>query len=318
MKVLVVKTSSMGDVIHALPALTDAAKAVPDIRFDWLVEQGFSEIPAWHGLVNKVIPVTLRKWKKKPIAAIKTGEFSALRQRLKEEHYDLIIDAQGLIKSAMMARFSVGLRCGMDWRSAREPLASCLYQRRYRVARNQHAITRIRQLFALSLGYAVPEGAPDYGLNHSRFAVKNDSTDYMVFLHGTSRDNKCWDENNWRGLAQVIGEAGYGAKLLWGSEEERKRAERIAQDNENVEVMSRLSLTEIASTLIGAKAVVAVDTGLGHLSCALSVPTVSLYGPTDPTLIGTMGPSQIYLPLSAGDQDVWDGAKLLIRVGNYQ
>ena len=102
MRVLLVKTSSLGDVIHTLPALTDAQRAIPGIQFDWVVEEGFAEIPAWHPAVAQVIPVAIRRWRKHPLQTLRSGEWRRFKARLRETHYDLVIDAQGLLKSAWL------------------------------------------------------------------------------------------------------------------------------------------------------------------------------------------------------------------------
>ena len=104
MRVLVVKMSSLGDVIHTLPALTDAAAAIPGITFDWVVEEGFAEIPAWHPAVDTVIPIALRRWRKHPWRDFRGPQWRACRQALRRQHYDAVIDAQGLLKSVFVAR----------------------------------------------------------------------------------------------------------------------------------------------------------------------------------------------------------------------
>ena len=130
MRVLLIKTSSLGDVIHALPALTDAARAIPGIKFDWVVEEGFAEIPTWHPAVGKVIPVAIRRWRKNLWQTIKSGEWRRFKQSVRSTKYDLVIDAQGLFKSALPAMLAHGPRAGLDRASAREPLSALLYQRR--------------------------------------------------------------------------------------------------------------------------------------------------------------------------------------------
>lgn len=154
MRVLIVKTSSMGDVLHTLPALTDAQQAIPDIQFDWVVEEGFAQIPSWHAAVNHVIPVAIRRWRKAWFSAPIKAERKAFRDAVQAERYDAIIDAQGLVKSAaLVTRLAHGVKHGMDWQTAREPLASLFYNRRHHIARQQHAVERTRELFAKSLGY---------------------------------------------------------------------------------------------------------------------------------------------------------------------
>ncbi len=296
MKVLIVKTSSMGDVIHTLPALTDAAQHFPQIRFDWVTEEAFAEIPAWHSHVDRVIPMAWRRWRKHPFATWKQKEFRDFRQNLMAQSYDYVIDAQGLLKSAIIARMSHGLRCGLDFSSARETLASLFYQRRCKVIFEQHAVIRARQLFASVLGYDVPEQTPNYDIqNHFVQTKPADQSPYVVFIHGTSSPRKQWPESHWIQLAHHCTQAGYQVQIPWGSAEEQQRAERIAKAGENIVVLPKMSLSAMAAVLLNAKAVVAVDTGLGHLAAALSVPTLSLYGPTDPAMIGTCGKFQAHL-----------------------
>jgi heptosyltransferase-1 len=296
MKVLLVKTSSMGDVIHALPAVTDAQRAHPGMVLDWVVEEGFAEIPAWHPAVHSVIPVAIRRWRKSPWQAVRSGDWARFRERLNAQRYDAVIDAQGLIKSALLSRLVKNApRYGYSRDTVREPLASCAYQHRITVARDQHAIERIRQLFAASLGYALPQTEVDYGL--SRAAFVDDSAQHpLVFLHGTARVEKCWPESHWIALGQAMARAGHRIALPWGNAEEQQRAERIASAiGVAATVLPKLNLQGVARVIAAARAVVAVDTGLGHLSAALGVPCLSLYGPTDPAWIGARGAHQQFV-----------------------
>lgn len=296
MNVLLIKTSSLGDVLHTLPALTDAGLHIADIKFTWVVEEAFSEVPAWHPLVSQVIPVALRRWRKQPLAAWRSGEWQNFRKQLQAEQYDYVLDAQGLLKSAFLAYFARGTHYGLDWQSAWEPLATLVYQRKYAVLPEQHAILRMRQLFAQVFGYAVPVGTPNYGIDKHRLLPANAmSQNYLVFLHGTTWPTKHYPESYWHELAKLASDAGYRVKLPWGNVTEYERAQRITHGLSNCEVLPKLNLREIAAVLAGAKAAIAVDTGLGHLAAALSVPTLSLYGPTNPALTGTLGEKQIHL-----------------------
>ncbi len=295
MKVLIIKTSSLGDVIHTLPALTDAGRFIAGIQFDWVVEQAFAEVPTWHPLVHKVIPVALRRWRKQAFLALKSGEWRIFREQLQAEKYDYIIDAQGLIKSAFLTYFSQGLRCGLNWKSAWEPLASLAYQQKYAVEPEQHAVVRIRQLFSQVLNYSMPNALADYGIDRAQLAHTNTQMPYVVLLHGTTWPTKHWPEIYWQQLAKQIAALGLAIKIPWGNLTEHQRAQRIAQDIPQAEVLPKLNLAGVASVLAGAKACVAVDTGLGHLAAALKVPTLSLYGPTNPNLTGTMGSYQQHL-----------------------
>jgi len=298
MHVLVVKTSSLGDVIHTLPAIADATRRIAGIRFDWVVEEAFQEVPAWHPAVDRVIPVAIRRWRRQPWRALATGEWAGFRRALRERRYDRIIDAQGLIKSAVITRMARGRRAGLDTASAREPLARRFYQDRHHVARDQHAIIRVRELFARALGYPLPESRPDYGLERRRFLGEASPDAYLVFLHGTTWPTKRYPVAFWQELARLAASQGLGVHLPQGDDEERARAGAISQAGEHVRVLPRLGLTDLARELAGAQAVVGVDTGLAHLAAALSVPAVTLYGATRPGLTGTWGPQQCQLSAS--------------------
>lgn len=293
MRVLIIKTSSLGDVIHTLPAVTDAAHAIPGIRFDWVVEEGFAEIPSWHPAVDRVLPVAIRRWRKNLWQTFKSGEWKAFKQRLRERQYDLVIDAQGLVKSAWLTRLVKAPVAGLDRYSAREGLASRFYDRRLSVAVGQHAVERVRQLFALALAYDLPEGLGQYGLDRTRLDLPP-TTPYVVFLHGTTWATKHWPEAYWRELAERLGRRRMKVVLPWGNADEQARAQRIAQGLEHCQVLPKLNLAGVARILAAAKACVAVDTGLGHLAAALDVPTLSLFGPTNPGLTGAYGRAQIH------------------------
>ncbi len=308
MRVLLVKTSSLGDVIHTLPALTDAARAIPGIQFDWVVEEGFAEIPAWHPAVAQVIPVAIRRWRKHLWQTIRNGEWTRFKQRLSESHYDLVIDAQGLLKSAWLTRYVKAPVAGLDRFSAREPLASRLYDRTYAVPREQHALQRVRQLFAQALGYSVPQDVGDYGLNRVQLAGAV-TQPYLLFLHGTTWPSKHWPEANWRELAERMSAQGWAIRLPWGNADERARAERLAAGLADVAVLPKLNLAGVAKVIAGASACVAVDTGLGHLAAALDVPSISLYGPTRPGRVGAYGRSQIHLCATGPDAGLGDRHK---------
>jgi len=311
MRVLVVKTSSLGDVIHTQPAVTDAARALPGIRFDWVLEEAFAEIPSWHPAVERVLPVALRRWRRQPFAATTRRQWRAFRAALDAVEYDLVLDAQGLLKSAWLARKARGPLHGLDCRSAREPLASFAYAHRHAVPWGRHAVRRVRELFAAALGYELPanavgddDGADSadaaaYGLDRGRIGAcgahcaRADTglgeIPCLVFLHGTTWPTKHWPEEYWRELAGFALAEGFQVRLPWASDAERARAGRIAAGRDGVRVLPKLTLAGLAVELAAAAGCVAVDTGLGHLAASLGVPALSLFGPTNPALTGAWG-----------------------------
>lgn len=295
MHVLIIKTSSLGDVVHTLPALTDAAAHFPTIRFDWVVEEGFSQVPGWHARVNRVFPVALRRWRKHPLQARRSGEWDEFKREIGAVKYDAVIDAQGLLKSAWLCRYAQGERYGLDKFSAREPLASRFYHHKISVPKGQHAVERIRQLFASALGYRVPETLGEYQIDRSRLPKNPFSGGYLLFCHGTTWATKHWPEEYWLELTEQLACSGLRVRLPWGNETERLRAEKIAAVGAHVEVLPRSSLSELASIIADARAVVSVDTGLAHLTAALAIPNITLYGPTDPKLVGSYGAHQLHL-----------------------
>ncbi|WP_333498048.1 lipopolysaccharide heptosyltransferase RfaC [Kluyvera sp. CHPC 1.2972] len=317
MRVLIVKTSSMGDVLHTLPALTDAMRAIPGIRFDWVVEEGFAQIPSWHEAVDRVIPVAIRRWRKAWFSAPIKAERKAFKAAVQAITYDAIIDAQGLVKSAaLVTRLAHGVKHGMDWSTAREPLASLFYNRRHHIGKQQHAVERTRELFAKSLGYAKPETQGDYAIaQHFLRDATAPQQPYGVFLHATTRDNKHWPEQHWRELIGLLAESGLRIKLPWGAPHEEARAKRLAEGFDYVEVLPRLSLEQVAHVLAGATFVISVDTGLSHLTAALDRPNVTLYGPTDPGLIGGYGKNQVVCCAEHADLKNLSGGEVFGVIG---
>ena len=309
MRVLIVKTSSMGDILHTLPALTDAMHAIPGIRFDWAVEENFAQIPSWHPAVEQVIPVAIRRCRKNWFGNVARQERCDFKKYLRRQSYDMVIDAQGLMKSAaLVTRIARGEKHGLDCKSAREPFASWFYNHRHAIPRNQHAVERVRQLFAVSLGYKVPPGKGDYAIagHFSPPPGQLAAAPYLVFLHATTRAEKHWPESHWREFIGLMASRDLKIKLPWGSAPEFQRAVRLSEHFPFVEVLPRLTLSDVAAVLAGAKAVVSVDTGLSHLTAALDRPNIVLYGPTDPKLIGSYGKNQIFVTAPAGSHYMKD------------
>jgi heptosyltransferase-1 len=284
MRILLVKTSSLGDVIHNLPVVTDLRGHFPDAVIDWVVEEGFAEIPRLHPGVRRVIPVALRRWRKALFTAATWREIGAFRAALQGESYDLVIDTQGLLKSALITRLAQGKRCGYVAESAREPLAARFYDARFAVPRDLHAVMRNRQLVALAAGYAATP-APDYGIAVPSAPTSHNST---LLLTATSRDDKLWPEDRWIGVGRALHERGLACLLPAGSATERERAARIAQAIPGAAVLPPMRLAELAAQLAAARIVVGVDTGLVHLAAALGRPVLALFSASDPALTGVL------------------------------
>jgi len=291
MRLLLVKTSSLGDVIHALPALTDAAAAMPGLRCDWVVEEAFAAIPGWHPAVERIIPVALRRWRRNWRKSFRSGEIRTFLHDLRSRPYDRIIDAQGLLKSALPTLLARGPGAGYGCRSAREAAAGLLYRRRHSVPRELHAVERIRRLFAAELDYPLPDGEPDYGIRPIGRPVDSDHP-YLLFLHATTWPSKHWPLLYWAELADLAAAQGYRVLLPWYAPEERLRAERIIQAAQTGELLPREELEGVAQWIGSAAGVVGVDTGLAHLAAALGTPALTLYGPTRIDLTGAVGPRQ--------------------------
>ncbi len=287
MRVLVVKTSSMGDLIHTLPALTDATHALGPIQFDWVCEPSFQEIPHWHPAVSDVLAIPLRTWRGRLHRLLFSDAFRAYKEALSTHTYDAVIDAQGLMKSAfLITRFTQGVRHGYALSSAREPLASLAYHRRYRISRDWHAISRIRHLFAEALGYSVPEQAPDASIDLGQPVTQ---VNRIVLVTQTSRVHKCWPVAAWQQVIEQATERFDEVVLPAGTPAEQRAVEQF-MGHQSVRVVAGATLTDVALELAGARAVISVDTGLCHVADALGVPLLALYGPTSPGLVGPIGP----------------------------
>ena len=286
MRVLIVKLSSLGDVVHALPALTDARAALPNVRFDWVVESAFAAIPRWHPAVGRVFPVALRRWR--TAAHRHLGDWRAFQRDLRAQRYDLVIDAQGLIKSALVALLAQGPRAGFEQGSIREPLASICYHARYRVSRDLHAVGRVRALFAQALGYCLPGTAADAGIVRPAAPGRAEAP-YVVLLPGTTWPDKRWPLARWRQLAQTASDAGLQVAVACAGAVEREHAETIVAGLRRTTLLCDLTLPDVAAWLAHASGVVGVDTGLAHLAAAFGTPTLTLHGPTDAARTGVQG-----------------------------
>ena len=296
MRALLIKTSSFGDVVHTLPAISDAVAALPGLMFDWVLEPPFAPIATLHPGVARVIPLSMRSLRQPTVGNLRAW-LSAIKA-LRESTYDIIIDAQGLLKSAPIALLARGRAHGYDQSSAREGWATLAYGRRHHVARNQHAIQRTRMLFAAALDYPLPISPPVFGISKEEPPAANASRDVFL-VHATSWPSKLWALESWRELAILLAGQGHHVVVPAHGEAERQRAEWIISAIPNSEILPPMALGALAGRIASARAMVACDTGLAHLGGALGVPTLTLYGPTTPKLTGTAGARVLNLAAGA-------------------
>jgi heptosyltransferase I len=282
-RVLIVKLSSLGDVVHTLPAVQDIRAAFPGAQIDWAVEPAFAPLVRRIDGIGEVIDCPLRRWRKawwtKPVRA----EWAKLRARLQSVKYDAVIDMQGLTKSAWIARTAQGPSHGLanqtDGSSYEWPVA-WLVDHSIKVERHIHAMDRARVLASKALGFAL-QGPPRYGLRAARPTARPEKPT-VAFVHGSSRDDKLWPQAHWVSLGKRLIEAGWRIALPHGSEAEQTRAEMIAAalqfDRHNlVEVWPGLKLDAVADRLAATQGVIGVDSGLSHIAVALKLPHVQIY-----------------------------------------
>ncbi len=289
MRILIVKMSSMGDIFHTFPAITELKQHHPDAQIDWVIEDSFKEIAAWHPGIRKVIPIHLRRWVKQRTKN-HWQEFKNWRTALRTENYDYVIDAQGLLKSAVIAKCAKGKGIyGYDKNSVREAITQWFYKYGFSVDKNQHAVERTRQLLGNIFNYT-PSPTLNFGINQN-FSNIIKQQNKLVFIIGTSWVTKLWSTSEWQALTKIALNAGFDVEIIWGSADEQAIADAIIQVcPQATRPTERLSITTIAEKLVAAKGVIGLDTGFSHLAGALETPTIALYGATSPSKVGLIGP----------------------------
>ncbi len=287
MRVLIVKLSSLGDVVHAMPVVHDIVAARPGTTVDWVVEPAFAPLVRRVEHVDRVIECALRRWRRRFWTADVRREWRAFAATLRERRYDAVLDLQGLTKSAWVARMADGPSHGLANRtdgSSHEWPARWLVDHAIRVEPHIHALDRSRVLAARALGYAV-DGPPRFGLRAAMRPVPG-AAPLLVFVHGTSRDDKLWPEAHWIELGRRAIGQGWRIALPHAGEVERERAGRIAAALGTVaggtseaaaEVWPAMALDALTDRLGGAGGVIGVDSGLSHIAVALDRPHVQLY-----------------------------------------
>lgn len=312
MRVLIIKLTSMGDLMHAFPALTDAVQHIPNIRFDWVVDESFAEVPMWHPAVEHVMTTAHRRWRKTLLRTIKQGEFRQFYQTLNQDDYDVVVDLQSNLKSAFVSWLRRGPVFGYDKETCREKPAHWAYSQHYSIPLRQHAIERQRQIFAHIFGYEYPTTLSDYGVDltpcEAPKIVRWDNDlqcalpeKYVVFVHNASWPTKLWSVEHWKELRDHVVTAGYQVLLPCGSDAEYVRAQAIADDCEAAIALPKMCLNDMAGIMKQAQAAVCSDTGLAHMAAVAATPAITLYSVTDTVLIGTVGKNQQHIVAGNGD-----------------
>ncbi len=290
-RILFTRMSSLGDIIHTFPAATDVLCAHPDAALDWVVEEAYVPLVRMHPGVGRIIPIALRRWRRQLARRSSWREMHAFRDALRAESYDAIVETQGLLKSALVARLARGPIHGFGRRTAREPLAARFYDATYDFAPEDHKIERYRAVAARALGYR--PGALDYGVTSPLRPSFAPAGRYCVLLHSTARAGKLWVEDRWHDLGRWLEEQGLICVLPWGAEDERARSVRIAAALRDALVPPRLSLEHAAGLIGHAAVVVGLDTGLMHLAAALKVPVVGIFCDSEPLDAHPIGSGRI-------------------------
>lgn len=278
--VLIVRPSSMGDVVYALAIVSDVRRHRPELAIDWIAEPGFVPLVRMCPEIRKVVPFALRRWRRAPFARATWAALRDFRHELRTEPYIAVLNLQEQVKGALIAHVARGITHGFDRASVREPLAALFDDVHHRVDRNAHFIDRVRTLAGAALEYPV-DAPPTWRIEPPASAPDMPEQPYAVAIHSASRDDKLWPEGHWRELVAHFERAGFATVLPWGNPAEEARSRRIADGFASAVVPRFLSLPDVAALLRHAELAVGVDTGFTHLSGALGTATVALFVSTD-------------------------------------
>ena len=293
-RILIIKSSSMGDIIHALPVAHDIRKALPEARIDWVAEESFRDIPRLAPAVESVRVTAFRRWRKSLLSRETRAEIASLKKELAAEEYDCVLDIQGLMRSALVARWTGVPSTGYTWGTIREPLASLAYAHKLDLPEALGAVKRYRLAAAQTLGYEIDPEHPHFGLlARDEPSVRTDAKT-VSFAVNTSRDEKLWPDDFWIELGRRFVAEGLTPVIYWGGAKEEIRAKRVAAGIPGAVVAPRARLSQVAASLAQAELMVGVDTGLAHLAAALGCPSVGIFvaTPTETLRLNGDGPCE--------------------------
>lgn len=283
-KILIIKSSSMGDVVHALPVACDIKTAMPDSVLDWVVEESFADIVTLSPFIDRHVTTAFRRWRKSLLAKDTRDEIAAVKAALAREQYDVVIDLQGLMRSALVARWTKSDTVGYSRDTIREPLASYLYRRTERVPESLTPVLRYRTMAARVLGYEIDGASPRFGLRVASVPPAGVKGPYAALAVNTSRVEKLWPQSRWVEVARALHEDGVQSVFFWGNDTERGRVQDIAGQVPEAVVMPRSSIRALAQAIAGARCLIGVDTGFSHLAAAMAVPSVGIIVGTSASL----------------------------------
>ena len=296
-KILLVKLSSLGDVLHNLPIVWDLRARLPDAQIDWVVEEGYVHLleplrsrDGFRG-IDHIIPFGLRRWKKNLFSLTTWKEFFSFRKTLQSTTYDVLIETQGLLKSAMVCSLAkttsgavvAGLANATEF-SGYEPLARSFYNQSVQVPMQCHAVDRSRWVTCTALDWPLigrtdaPQFYPqEFIENIPKSAVVGLKTPYVLCFHSTAREAKRWANEHWVALGRELSAKGYQLVFPWGSAGEKTVSQSLAAQIPGAFVPPAFSIEDAFSVIVGAAFTVGVDTGLTHLAAVLNQPTVEIY-----------------------------------------
>lgn len=290
MRILVIRLSALGDIVHALPALTDLRRAFPQATIDFAVDERFVDIARLHGHVDQVLSFPLKRWKRN-IGRLQTWrELCSTLRSFRSTRYDRVIDVHGITKSAVLCWLaSSDFRAGPDGTYSPDWLPPKIYNYPCRPESWTPRTQWIRQIAAQAMQLDI-KGPADFGL---RLQWRPSRAGSIVLVTNTAGSERMWSHDKWLGLARQLCEMPYPMILPWGTPQERERVDRIINElgHRNCVAGPTQSIGAWAADLSQARLVVGVDTGLLHIAAALGTPCVGIFTHSDPTLLISQNPA---------------------------